>query len=135
MALEQFQINLAVDDIPEDVDAFQLAGPSEEESQSVEDISSESDGEWIMANRPDKEVSDTERSDEEFDKHDSLQVGRNHSRENPYQGRLKAPANLKNRLSSTSKVSKNGVFASAEDYAHLLNEDTHGQKPRKRSRT
>lgn len=115
------------------MDAFQLAGPSEE-SESLDGASSMSDSEWIMAETSYRKTDDVDDGDD-VQEEDNMHVsqGRRPSSKNTVRS-INAKVSRQDKSRSASKGKKRSVFASAEDYAQLLSEDSNLEKSRKRSK-
>ena len=117
------------DDIPEDVDVFKLAGPSEEESDSEQAEEIASDDEWIMA-ESNKQIDSEEGSEDELmlDEPNS-ETEASSDEEVPEKVVEKHQGKAQHKRGAAAKGSKS-VFASADDYADLIAEDKPVRQPR-----
>lgn len=118
----------------EDVDVFSLAGPSDQsnssdsEQDSESQAESESDGDWVMA-----ESDSSKAAKASIKPKDSLGSGGSKQKQTDKIARKKelgSKASLKG-----AKRGATSVFASVEDYAHLLSQEepvTNMKSPRKR---
>ena len=112
-------------EIPEDVDVFKLAGPSDEDSESGPAEDSDSDDEWVMADSAKQKASEGSEDSE-----DDLMLGTSDSELDmssdeerlPEEAAKKPPKKGREMKDTTAKGSKS-VFASAEDFAHLIAAD------------
>lgn len=119
-------------EVPEDVDVFKLAGPSDEESNSEDeeddgdDDDSESGGEWVMADSFPSSGNPEDLEEEMVFDHPGSEEASS-SDEEP-------PAKMKGKDKEGKKRGRSkNVFASAEDYAELIAQDKPvGRKGKKR---
>lgn len=126
--------SLYLGEIPENVDVFKLAGPSDEESGSDSAGDSLSDDEWIMAESADNPAESAEGSEEgseiSEDSDDELMLdnpGSEPDVSSDEESSLEKPGErpqgkAKGKAATAEKGSKS-VFASAEDFAHLIAAD------------
>lgn len=117
------------------MDAFQLASPSDEDSGSDEPASSDSDGEWIMADGADAAANgQSELSDSGSD--DYLEIeSPSEEDDNIVKASSKASsARIQSGKKRGRSIKGEAIFAPAEDYAHLIEDDKPVRRPKKKSR-
>lgn len=107
---------------------FELAGPSEEESESIEDGDDASDGDdsaWIMAEGA-KHLLRDDGNEASPGPDDTGMEGRRKSE--------KSAASKSSRAMRGSKKRSSAVFASVSDYADLIEEDAMQPRPDRKRR-